>query len=172
MRDVTSVLRIAERNVGGVTILDLAGRLVMDQGDAAFRDRVVDLLARQQKQMIINLQEVTYIDSAGVGMLVAKMLSVRRAGGDMKLLHLTTRSNRVMTITRLLTVFEAFDDEEEAIRSFLEKGTVTFLRNRTVAQKGDCPLFWLHTCPECRCRSDSSSPCASLHRRLAPSLRT
>jgi anti-sigma B factor antagonist len=118
MRDVTSVLRIIERNVGGVTILDLAGRLVMDQGDVAFRDRVVDLLARQQKQMIINLQEVTYIDSAGVGMLVAKMLSVRRAGGDMKLLHLTTRSNRVMTITRLLTVFEAFDDEEEAIRSF------------------------------------------------------
>jgi anti-sigma B factor antagonist len=101
-----------------VTILDLAGRLVMDQGDAAFRDCVVDLLARQQKQMIIHLQEVTYIDSAGVGMLVAKMLSVRRAGGDMKLLHLTTRSNRVMTITRLLTVFEAFDDEEEAIRSF------------------------------------------------------
>ena len=118
MRDVTSVMRITERNVGGVTILDLAGRLVMDQGDVAFRDRVVDLLARQQKQMIINLQEVTYIDSAGVGMLVAKMLSVRRAGGDMKLLHLTTRSNRVMTITRLLTVFEAFDDEEEAIRSF------------------------------------------------------
>jgi anti-sigma B factor antagonist len=118
MRDVTSVLRIAERNIGGVTILDLAGRLVMDQGDAAFRDRVVDLLERKQKQIIINLQEVTYIDSAGVGMLVAKMLSVRRAGGDMKLLHLTARSNRVMTITRLLTVFEAFDDEEEAIRSF------------------------------------------------------
>jgi anti-sigma B factor antagonist len=118
MRDVTSVLRIAERNVEGVTILDLAGRLVMDQGDAAFRDCVVNLLKRQQKRMIINLQEVTYIDSAGVGMLVAKMLSVRRAGGDMKLLHLTTRSNRVMTITRLLTVFEAFDDEEEAIRSF------------------------------------------------------
>jgi anti-sigma B factor antagonist len=122
MRDVTSVLRIAERNVGRVTILDLTGRLVMDQGDAAFRDRVVDLLERDQKQIIINLQEVTYIDSAGVGMLVAKMLSVRRAGGDMKLLHLTTRSNRVMTITRLLTVFEAFDDEEEAIRSF--KATV------------------------------------------------
>ena len=118
MRDVTSVLRIAERNVGGVTILDLAGRLVMDQGDAAFRDCVVNLLERQQKRMIINLQEVTYIDSAGVGILVAKMLSVRRAGGDMKLLHLTTRSNRVMTITKLLTVFEAFDDEEEAIRSF------------------------------------------------------
>ena len=118
MRDVPSVLRIAERNVGGVTILDMNGRLVLDQGDAALRDRVVDLLRRGQKQILINLQEVTYIDSAGVGMMVAKMLSVRRAGGDMKLLHLTARSNRVMTITRLLTVFEAFDDEEEAIRSF------------------------------------------------------
>jgi anti-sigma B factor antagonist len=118
MRDVTSDLRIAERNVGGVTVLDLSGRLVLDQGDAAFRDCIVDLLERDQKRMIINLQDVTYIDSAGVGMLVAKMLSVRRAGGDMKLLHLTARSNRVMTITRLLTVFEAFDDEEEAIKSF------------------------------------------------------
>jgi anti-sigma B factor antagonist len=122
MRDVSLVLRIEERNVGGVTILDLSGRLVLDQGDALFRDYVVGLLERQQKQLIINLQDVTYIDSAGVGMMVAKMLSVRRAGGDMKLLHLTARSNRVMTITRLLTVFESFDDEEEAIRSF--KATV------------------------------------------------
>ena len=121
MRDV-SVLRIAERNVGDITILDLSGKLVLDQGDALFRDRVVDLLERQLKQIIINLQDVTYIDSAGVGMMVAKMLSVRRAGGDMKLLHLTARSSRVMTITRLLTVFEAYDDEEEAIRSF--KATV------------------------------------------------
>ena len=122
MRDVSAVLHIAERNVGDVTILDLSGRLVLDQGDALFRDKVVDLLEGQHKQILINLKEVTYIDSAGVGMMVAKMLSVRRAGGDMKLLHLTARSNRVMTITRLLTVFEAFDDEEEAIRSF--KATV------------------------------------------------
>jgi anti-sigma B factor antagonist len=118
MRDVSSVLRIAERKVGDITILDLSGRLVLDQGDALFRDRVMDLLERQHKQIIVNLHDVTYIDSAGVGMMVAKMLSVRRAGGDMKLLHLTARSNRVMTITRLLTVFEAFDDEDEAIRSF------------------------------------------------------
>jgi anti-sigma B factor antagonist len=122
MRDVSAVLRIAERSVGDITILDLSGKLVLDQGDALFRDRVMDLLERQRKQIIINLQEVTYIDSAGVGMMVAKMLSVRRASGDMKLLHLTARSNRVMTITRLLTVFEAYDDEEEAIRSF--KATV------------------------------------------------
>ena len=118
MRDVAPILRIVERVVDGVTILDLTGRLVLDQGDSAFRDCIADLLARGHSHFIINLQNVTYIDSAGVGIMVAKMLSVRRAGGDMKLLHLTPRSNRVMTITKLLTVFEAFDDEDEAIRSF------------------------------------------------------
>jgi len=79
---------------------------------------MAELLASGRKHFIINLRDVNYIDSAGVGVLVAKMLSVRRAGGDMKLLHLTARSNRVMTITKLLTVFEAFDDEQDAIRSF------------------------------------------------------
>lgn len=118
MRDVMPTLRIAERIVGDVTILDMTGRLVLDQGDAAFRDHITDLLARGQRQIVLNLQNVSYIDSAGVGVMVAKMLSVRRAGGDMKLLHLTARSNRVMTITKLLTVFEAFNDEQEAVRSF------------------------------------------------------
>ena len=117
MRDVTSVLRIVERNVGGVTILDLSGRLVLDQGDAAFRDRVVDLLAGSRSSDHQPAGRHLHRQRRR-GLLVAKMLSVRRAGGDMKLLHLTTRSNRVMTITRLLTVFEAFDDEQEAIRSF------------------------------------------------------
>lgn len=118
MREVTPILRIVERIADGVTILDMTGRLVLDRGDATFRDCVADLLARGQNQLLVNLQEVSYIDSAGVGVLVGKMLSVRRAGGDIKLLHLTARSNRVMTITKLLTVFEAFDDELEAIRSF------------------------------------------------------
>ena len=118
MRDATPTLRIVERIVEGVTVLDLTGRLVLDQGDAALRDCVADLLTRGQKQLVVNLRDVSYIDSAGVGMLVAKMLSVRRAGGDMKLLNLTARSNRVMTITKLLTVFETFDDEAAAVRSF------------------------------------------------------
>jgi anti-sigma B factor antagonist len=118
VRDATPTLRIVERVVEGVTVLDLTGRLVLDQGDASFRDCVADLLARGQKQLVVNMRDVSYIDSAGVGMLVAKMLSVRRAGGDMKLLNLTARSNRVMTITKLLTVFETFDDEAEAVRSF------------------------------------------------------
>jgi len=118
VREVTPILRIAEREFDGVTILDMAGRLVLDQGDAAFRDWITDLVARGRTQIILNLREVSYIDSAGVGVMVAKLLSVRRAGGDMKLLHLTPRSNRVMTITKLLTVFEAYTDEQEAVRSF------------------------------------------------------
>ena len=118
MREGNPILRIVERQAGDVTILDLSGRLVLDQGDATFRDRVADLMARGKINIVVNLHDVTYIDSAGVGMLVAKMLSVRRAGGDMKLLYLTARSTRVMTITKLLTVFVAFDDEQEAIRSF------------------------------------------------------
>jgi anti-sigma B factor antagonist len=118
VREGNPILRIVERQAGDVTILDLSGRLVLDQGDATFRDRVAGLMARGKINLVVNLHDVTYIDSAGVGMLVAKMLSVRRAGGDMKLLHLTARSTRVMTITKLLTVFVAFDDEQEAIRSF------------------------------------------------------
>jgi len=118
MGGANPILRIVERVAEGVTILDMSGRLVLDQGDAVFRDCITSLLARGQHQILLNLKEVTYIDSAGVGVMVAKMLSVRRTGGDMKLLHLTARSNRVMTITKLLTVFEAFDDEEEAVRSF------------------------------------------------------
>lgn len=118
MREATPTLRIVERVADGITILDMSGKLVLDDGDSIFRDRVTDLLARGQKQILVNMQDVTYIDSAGVGALVGKMLSVRRAGGDLKLLHLTPRSNRVMTITKLLTVFEAFADEAEAVRSF------------------------------------------------------
>jgi anti-sigma B factor antagonist len=111
-------LRIAERVVDGIIVLDMSGRLVLDEGDSVFRDHVNDLHARGQTRILLNLKDVTYIDSAGVGMMVAKYLTTRRAGGDMKLLHLTPRSNRVMSITKLLTVFEAFDDEAEAIRSF------------------------------------------------------
>ena len=118
MRDARPTLRIAERVVDGITILDMTGRLVLDQGDAIFRERIAEVVARGQMQIVLNLKNVTYIDSAGVGVMVAKYLSVRRAGGEMKLLHLTPRSTRVMTITKLLTVFETFDDEEEAVRSF------------------------------------------------------
>lgn len=110
-------LQIAERVVGDVTILDMQGRLVLDETEF-FRRRVDELLRQNRLKVVLNLKDVTYIDSAGVGMMVGKYLSVRRLGGDIKLLHLSPRSYRVMTITKLLTVFEAFDSEEQAIAAF------------------------------------------------------
>jgi anti-sigma B factor antagonist len=116
-------MTIRERAVGPVVILELQGRLVLYEGETTLREKVDELVQRNQLHLIVNLKEVTYIDSAGVGVLVGKYLSVRRKGGDMKLLHLSRRSHRVMTITRLLTVFEAFDSEEEAVRSFAPIGS-------------------------------------------------
>lgn len=110
-------LQIAERNVDDVTVLDLQGRLVLDETEH-FRRRVDDLVQQDRLKVLLNLKDVTYIDSAGVGMMVGKYLSLRRKGGDVKLLHLSPRSHRVMTITKLLTVFEAFDSEDQAIASF------------------------------------------------------
>jgi anti-sigma B factor antagonist len=110
-------LQISDRVVDGVAILDMQGRLVLDEVDL-FRRRVEELIRQQRLQIVLNLEGVTYIDSAGVGMMVGKYLSVRRLGGDIKLLHLSPRSQRVMTITKLLTVFEAFDSEEKAVASF------------------------------------------------------
>jgi anti-sigma B factor antagonist len=110
-------LQIAERVFGNVIILDMQGRLVLDEVEF-FRRRVDELLRQNRLQIVLNLKDVTYIDSAGVGMMVGKYLSVRRLGGDIKLLHLSPRSYRVMTITKLLTVFEAFDSEDQAIAAF------------------------------------------------------
>jgi anti-anti-sigma factor len=110
-------LQISEREVDGVTILDLQGRLVLDETEF-FRRRIDELVRQNRLQIVLNLKAVTYIDSAGVGMMVGKYLTVRRLGGDVKLLHLSPRSFRLMTITKLLTVFEAFDSEERAVAAF------------------------------------------------------
>jgi anti-sigma B factor antagonist len=112
------MLEIAERQIGDVTVLDLRGRMVLEEGEIPFRRWINDLLSRGRVQIVLNLHDVTYIDSAGIGVMVAKYLSVRLRGGDIKLLHLTSRSHRVMTITKLLTVFDVYDEEEAAVRSF------------------------------------------------------
>jgi anti-sigma B factor antagonist len=111
-------MHIAERQVGDVTLVELEGRLVLFEGDAELRQCVDQLVAKGRRKLIINLQNVNYIDSAGIGMLIAKYLSVRRQGGDVKLLHLSSRSHHVMDITRLLSVFETFDSEDAAIQSY------------------------------------------------------
>src|SRR5262245_13516443 len=108
-------MTITERRVGPVTILALRGRLVRDDGDSLLRQRIDDLVARGQTRIIADLTELDYVDSAGIGILIAKYLSVRRKGGDLKLLRLSFRTHHALEITHLLTVFETFDTEEEAV---------------------------------------------------------
>lgn len=111
-------MKLAERPVGEVSLLDLSGRLVLDDGDGLLRDRVNDLVGRGRLKIVVNLQEITYIDSCGLGVLIAKLVSVRNKGGDLKLLHLSPRSHRIFEICKLENVFEAFDSEADAIASF------------------------------------------------------
>ena len=111
-------IRIVEEHVGDVTILRLNGRLELEQGDLAFRDYINNLVADGRSNILLDLKDVTRIDSAGIGMLVSKYLTARKSGGTIKLLHLTQHSDHLLDITRLATVFEIFDDEAAALRSF------------------------------------------------------
>ena len=111
-------MTIDERNVGPVTILALSGRLVLDDGDALLRQRVDDLVGRGRLKIVADLTALDYVDSAGIGVLIAKYLSVRRKGGDLKLLRLSSRTHHALEITHLLTVFETFEAEADAVRSF------------------------------------------------------
>jgi anti-sigma B factor antagonist len=111
-------MRIVERPVADVTILELDGRLILDDGYFLLRDYVDRLLQQGQVKIVIDMGKVTRLDSAGIGILISKYLSALRKGGRVKLLHLTSRSSYLMDITRLSSVFEIFDTEEEAIRSF------------------------------------------------------
>jgi anti-sigma B factor antagonist len=115
---VAARFTIAEVQVGNVTILRLSGRLELEEGDLVFRDCVDRLVAEGRLKILLDLKAVTRIDSAGIGMLVSKYLSTQKRGGTIKLLHLTSRSDHLMDITRLATVFDIFDDEADAVRSF------------------------------------------------------
>lgn len=115
---MSAQLTIEEHNVGDVTILRLSGRLELDAGDLALRDHINRLVNQKRTRLVLDMHGVTRVDSAGIGMLVGKYLSVTRSGGSIKLLNLTARSNRLMDITKLVTVFETYHDEDEAIRSF------------------------------------------------------
>ena len=111
-------LAITEVEVGDVTILRLSGRLELEEGDLDLRDYVDGLVVEGRLKILLDLKAVARIDSAGIGMLVSKYLSTQKRGGTIKLLHLTRRSDHLMDITRLATVFEIFDDEADAVRSF------------------------------------------------------
>lgn len=106
------------RQVGDVTVVDTAGRITLGDGASTFRDTIRDLAAGGNKKILLNLGEVNYIDSSGIGEMVSGFTTVTNAGGQVKLLNLTKRVQDLLQITKLYTVFEVFDDEAEAVRSF------------------------------------------------------
>jgi anti-sigma B factor antagonist len=111
---------IKERVVSGVSVLDLSGKIVLGEGDGQIRDRIKDLLADGQKRILLNLGEVCYIDSAGLGALISSYTTTKRQGGNLKLVSLTRRIQDLLAITKLITVFETHENEAEAIASFAE----------------------------------------------------
>jgi anti-sigma B factor antagonist len=106
------------RELGGVTIVDISGRIQLGEESAALRDLVYDLLSKGHKKILFNLGDVNYIDSSGLGALVSSFTSARKQGGELKLLNLTDRVTDLMQMTKLYTVFDVRDDEAVAVKSF------------------------------------------------------
>jgi anti-sigma B factor antagonist len=111
-------IKISSRQVDGVTILDLSGRITLGEGSVQLRDAVRDLLAKGQKKILLNLADVNYIDSSGIGELVSAFTTVKNQGGELKLLNLTKKVHDLLQITKLYTVFDVQDDETSAVGSF------------------------------------------------------
>lgn len=111
-------LYIVEKVLTGVTLLDLRGRLILGKETETLRNRVKELVEAGHARIVLNLAEVDYIDSVGLSTLIASYTTARKQGGDVKLLHLTKRVHDLLQVTRLVTVFETYDDLEEARRSF------------------------------------------------------
>jgi len=106
------------RQVDGVTIVDLSGRITLGEGSVLLRDMVRDLVTKGQRKILLNLGDVTYIDSSGIGELVSAFTTVRNQGGELKLLHLTKKVHDLLQITKLYTVFDVKDDEAVAVAAF------------------------------------------------------
>jgi anti-sigma B factor antagonist len=113
-----SAMQIDERVVDGVTILDLKGKMTLGEGDELLKDKINSLIQQDKKQLLLNLEGVPYIDSAGLGEIVRTYTTVSRQGGKLKLLNLTKRIQDLLAITKLLTVFETYDVEADAIKSY------------------------------------------------------
>jgi len=111
-------MKSTTRQVDGVTIVDLSGRITLGEGSTMLRDIVRDMIAKGQKKILLNLGDVTYIDSSGIGELVSAFTTVRNGGGELKLLNLTKKVHDLLQITKLYTVFDIKDDEAAAIQSF------------------------------------------------------
>lgn len=111
-------MRIETRTVNDVTILDIHGKITIGEGSAEIRNRVRDLLQGGRKKILLNLGDVSYVDSSGIGELVSSFTTVTNQGGQLKLLSLTKKLRELLAITKLLTVFDTFEDEDKAVASF------------------------------------------------------
>ena len=111
-------IQLTIRQVGDVNVIDVAGRITLGEGASTLRESLRDLLTKGNKRILLNLGDVSYIDSSGIGELVSGFTSVANQGGTLKLLGLTKRVKDLLQITKLYTVFEVFDDEAAAVRSF------------------------------------------------------
>jgi anti-sigma B factor antagonist len=111
-------MQIEERPVGEVIVLDLKGKVTLGDGDQLLKDKVNSLVNQGRRKILLNLEGVPYIDSAGLGEIVRTYTTVSRQGGSLKLVNLTKRITDLLSITKLLTVFETFDSESEAVQSF------------------------------------------------------
>src|SRR5256885_1430276 len=111
-------LKASSRQVDGVTVLDMSGRVTLGEGSVVLRDTIRDILSKGNKKILLNLGDVTYIDSSGIGELVSAFTAVRKEGGDLKLLNLTKKVHDLLQITKLYTVFDVKDDEASAIAAY------------------------------------------------------
>jgi anti-sigma B factor antagonist len=111
-------MTLKTREVGGVTVVDLSGKITLGEGGMTLREEVRKLLAEGKKKIVLNLGEVNYIDSSGLGELVSAYTAVKNAGGELKLLNLTSKVRDLLVITKLVTVFDVKDDEASAVSSF------------------------------------------------------
>ncbi len=111
-------MRATYRDAGGVTVVDIGGRITLGEGSALLRSTIKDLLAEGRNKIVLNLGDVNYIDSSGIGELVTAFTTVRKTGGELKLLHLTKKVHDLLQLTKLFTVFEVFSDENTVVHSF------------------------------------------------------
>ena len=111
-------LNINERQAGDVTVLDMSGKITIGEGSVALRTAIRRLLEEGKKRILLNLSGVSYVDSSGIGELVSSYTAINKEGGQLKLLNLTQKIQDLLTITKLLTVFDVYDSEAEALNSF------------------------------------------------------
>src|ERR1700737_3478505 len=137
-----ALLQATYRDVGAVTVLDLSGRITLGEGSALLRSTIRELLADQRFRILVDLSDINYIDSSGIGELVSAYTTVKNRGGELKLLHLTKKVHDLLQITKLYTVFDVHSDEVTALRSFDEK--IAYPRSETTSYFSRVLCVYVH----------------------------